>query len=61
MFSFDIQQEKAEDNLKLGPNLSYSNNLVNIRVVLGVFRHAELKSGLYFVLPLFLVEVLVIL
>ena len=31
-----------------------SNNLVKIRVVLGVFRHAESKSSLYFVLSLFL-------
>ena len=43
------------------PNLSYSNNLIKIRVVLGVLRHAESKSSLYFVLSLFLKEVLVIL
>ena len=27
--------------MKFVPNLSYSNNLVKIRVVLGVFRHGE--------------------
>ena len=42
-------------------NLSYSNNLVNIRVVLEVFRHAKSESNLYSVLSLFLKEVLVIL
>ena len=53
-FSFSMQKQKGEDNLKLVPNLSYSNNLVKIRVSLGVFRHAESKSSLYFVLSLFL-------
>ena len=47
--------------MKLVPNLSYSNNLSKIRVVLGVFRHVESKSSLYYVLSLFLKEVLVIL
>ena len=62
LFSFDTNNEKGEDNLKLiVPNLSYSNNLIKIRVVLGVLRHAESKSSLYFVLSLFLKEVLVIL
>ena len=45
---------------KIVPNLSYSNNLVKLRVVLGVIRHAESKFSLYFVLSLFLKEVLVI-
>ena len=35
VFSFDVQQLKWEDNLKIVPNLSYSNNLVKLRVVLG--------------------------
>ena len=56
-----MQQLKGEDNFKLMPNLSYSNNLVEIRVVLGVFRHAESKSSILFALSLFLKEVLVIL
>ena len=43
------------------PNLSYSNSLVDMRVILGVFRHAESKSSLYLVLSLFLKKVLVIL
>ena len=47
VFSFDMQQYKGEDNLKLVWNeLSYSNNLVKMRVVLGVFRHAQSKSSL---------------
>ena len=54
-------KKKGEDNFKLVPNLSYSNSLVDMRVILGVFRHAESKSSLYLVLSLFLKEVLVIL
>ena len=52
MFSVMIcNNKKGEDNFKLGvPNLSYSNNLIKIRVVLGVFRHVESKSSLYFML-----------
>ena len=53
-----MQPLKGRDNWKAVPNLSYSNNLVKIRVGLGVFRHAQSKSGLY---SMFLVEVLVIL
>ena len=47
--------------MKSIPNISYSNNLVTIRVVLGVVRHVESKSSLHIVLSLFLKEVLVIL
>ena len=54
VFIFDMQHWKWEDNLRLVPNFSYSNNLVKIRVFLRVFRHAESKS-------LFHKEVLVIL
>ena len=62
LFSFSMQLYKGEDNLKfIMPNLSYSNNLIKIRVVLGVRRYAESKFNLYFVLSLFLKEVLVIL
>ena len=59
-FSVLLATKKREDNLKLVPNLSYSINLVKIRVVIGVFRHTESKSSLYFVLSPFLKEVLVI-
>ena len=53
---------KGEDNSKLVPNeLSSTNNLVKIKVVLGVLGHVESKSSLYFELSLFLKEVSVIL
>ena len=59
MFSVLICNNKKEDNLKLVPNLSYSNNIVKIRVVLEVFMHAESKSNLNFVLSLSPKEALV--
>ena len=59
-FQFLYATIKRERQLEVSANLSYSNNLVKIRVVLRVFRHAESKSRLYFVQSLFLKEVLVI-
>ena len=53
---------KREDNSKLVLNdLSSINSLVNIRDVLGAFRHDESECSLYFGLSLFLKEVMVIL
>ena len=46
--------EVGEDNSKLEPKKFKSIDMVKQKVVIGVFRHAESKSGLYFVLTLFL-------
>ena len=58
MFPALICNNIKEKTTKLVPNLSYSNNLVKIRVVLVV---AESKSSIYYVPSLFLKDVLVIL
>ena len=58
---FSYATTKMGRQLEVSAKSSYSNNLVKIRVVLGVFRHAESKSSLYFVLSLLQKEVLVIL
>ena len=46
--------EVGEDNSKLEPKKFKSIDMVKQKVVIGVFRHAESKSGLYFVLTLLL-------
>ena len=46
--------EVGEDNSKFKPKKFKSINMVKQKVVIGVFRHTESKSGLYFVLTLLL-------